>query len=330
MTFRFTDSYFDPIDLLASTRLYSRVFQVAPHRTHDEDNRVWTWSYDADRDGNPEVTVARTYDTAGRIMREVGSSDYLDNGTVNMVSDYTFNTAGTRINAVVSVDDNFDGLFDHRAIRTYHEDGSLKYSETQRLVDGRPQTATVDSNGDGTDDRTVDYTYDQYNRLLYETWENTPGAPTAFQVGYGYYDDNRVRAEIRRGAEDGTFGIFSYTYDDNGTIARFTYHNDGTEVDTIEPTVLRAQALAGVETITLSGGATNLVISDTVLRTLAGGDDSYRVQIDGDEHDSVHLGQGIRDSGQDVEINREQYDLYTGTIGSVLIDPDVTVELALA
>ncbi|WP_170566154.1 RHS repeat protein [Ruegeria atlantica] len=536
---------------------FARISAVPPRTTYDASTRVRTQTYDFDLDGNPDRTVVRTYNTAGRIMSIVVSSDYGDDGTINRINAFTINEGGTRLKAVVSADDNNDGEFDARMIRTYygdgslkysefqrlvdglpqragvdsngdgtydrtidyaydqhnrllsetwqnipgvpttspsrlirytyddddrvltetwdngingtidrrttntyHQDGSLKYSETQSLVDGLPRTATVDSNGDGTDDRIVNYTYDQHNRLLTERWQNIPGAPTntaSRSISYTYDDDDRVQTETwvdtssasttppsrltrytyddddrvltetwdngindtidrritntyddhggrvttvtdygRNRLQDRTDtftydandnvltetwdfsatnsidvsivrtydannnvlteawdtdadsineSVFTYTYDadgtkigdvssydtnEDGTIDHVRYNNFGTAVNTILPTAQSAQALAGVETITLSEGASRLVISDSVLSVLAGGDNSYRVRIDGDEHDSVVLGQGIRNSGQDVEINGEQYDLYTGTSGSVLVDPDVMVDLALA
>ncbi|WP_170566142.1 RHS repeat protein, partial [Ruegeria atlantica] len=499
----FTDSEFDP------SAVKTPSWVTVLNTTYDASTRVRTQTFDTDLDRNPNVTEATTYDAAGRRIKLKSSFDFHGDGTFNRVSDFTFNEAGTRIKAEVSVDANNDGLFDSRGIRTYHADGSLKYSETQwlvsplgwlaavdsngdgtddrtvryihdehnrvlsenwvnipgtptttpsrlirytyddddrvltetwdngingtidrrinntyhadgslkysetqSLVDGLPRTATVDSNGDGTDDRTVDYTYDQHNRLLSERWVNIPGARTytaSRLIRYTYDDDNRLLTETwdnhinntidRRitntyddhggrvktvdhsgnrfqqrtdtftydannnlltetwdfGWTDGidfssvrTYGAHNnvltealdydadgtndvtniYTYDadgtkirkaglyddgDNGTIDRVWYRSYGAEVDTIEPTAQNAQALAGVQKIFLSEGASRLIISDSVLSVLAGGDDSHRVRIDGDGDDSVVLGQGIRDSGQDVEINGEQYDLYTGT-----------------
>ncbi|WP_170565326.1 hypothetical protein [Ruegeria atlantica] len=70
-------------------------------------------------------------------------------------------------------------------MKEVHQDGSLKYSETQRLENGLPQRATVDSNGDSINDRTGTLTYDANDNVLTETWDlsSTDGLDTIIARG---------------------------------------------------------------------------------------------------------------------------------------------------
>ncbi|WP_170565347.1 hypothetical protein [Ruegeria atlantica] len=254
-------------------------------------------------DPDTGARITETYDANGYVQTEAWDFDWDEKP--DEIFTFTHDANGNLLNS--AHDSNGDGKPEHISTIAYDARGNL-------------QTGKLDNNGNGETDEILTFTLGPaYNQLTAALDSDADGNPDQKEIWtFDAGGENKISEVILRDT------------DDDGTFDRVEYRNFDTEVDTIEPTAQSAQDLAGVQTITLSDGATNLVISDSVLSVLAGGDDSYRVQIEGDEHDSVHLGQGIRDSGQDVEINGEQYDLYTGTAGSVLVDPDVAVELAVA
>ncbi len=219
--------------------------------------------YEQDQDGNGVLDYVAVYtrDSNGVLRGRVEDRDNDLDGTWDLQMTYTYNANGDMLTQ--AQDNNRDGSVDALTTNFYNANGTLikseldwggngsaeyrtTYSLNGRVVtrnslsnntvtnstvttsdaNGRVVERTTDSNGDGTVNMRDSYLYNSEGAILsYIQDTNADGTADYTQTTVYTYNGDGKPLTSKQTDTNGVYENATYTYDDNGNLARLRYDN---------------------------------------------------------------------------------------------------------
>ncbi len=310
-------------------------YQPAPQRVetygYGAVGRVTRTSIDEGADGN---------------INKVRFDDDAD-GVDDRIERYAFNGAGeTSAKEVEHFDNNgvavkteFDSNADGRVERIqYDNDADGTVDQVEHIiawnVAGAATRVELDRDGDGTIDVVEFYKVDVNGvalQKMYRDFEEGRYPEDNYRADFPYkkiefFDEmERQLATAVDTDADATLDSLNYSADLDVT-SRIL---DDYVRDTMIAGVIATDGLSGLTRINLAGagaGNTDLTISAEMLEDLADGDGGYQLRIDGDGDDKLRFNMDDFTEGENILMGGENYRQFTGTVGSIIVDPDIMLD----
>ncbi len=233
----------------------------------------------------------------------------LNSGFAATYAQYS-NSDSTRIKMVNDAD--ADGNLEKATVQEYFLAGSLLEGLRQGNI------ARDQSSYDNNDDGTMDVVWIRQwldGGPIHRSEQDFDADGRMDKVEVSGYDASGRKSYV---VEDYTLGQPA-----DGAMDRILFVDSVSR--TVAPTAAEAVEFAGIDSVRMAqkGGASTLVLREAALAAIAGSDEAYRLTIDGDADDTLHLRGGsiVRDVSADAG-GREAYTMDGST---VLVDADVGV-----
>jgi hypothetical protein len=189
---------------------------------------------DIGNDGTIDRVTNYTYDANGNLTKEEYDAD--NDGTIDEVTYYTYDANGNLIKEEYDADN--DGTIDSVRYYTYDADGKRIKREEDEDNDGTIDEVayySYDANGnvirvendlsnDGDIDVVTYYTYDANGNVIEEFFAPVAGNPLSIKYySYSYDANGNVLLKAIVEEQVGTFNRSSYTHDANGNVIKIEY-----------------------------------------------------------------------------------------------------------
>ncbi len=198
--------------------------------------------FDDDEDGTFDRIIVSTLSENGSLLLSESTDSNAD-GNFNKITTYEYDTNNNLISAHHDYDYYGDGTIDEQADehiafatppkndddRSLPADGA-DYNTTVRTdtfnINNDPVTATVDTNGDGTANKTITYQYNANGLLISESHVDIDDASSELLIELNRDEYENI---ISKTTTDQTTGVTVITFGDSGEITEITYdsNNDG-------------------------------------------------------------------------------------------------------